>query len=1124
MPTNFNFTDPTYLRTIYDGFLSGTLHKDNASSLPVGLVGIYEEALPPANHVKERQKFLDFFAAWALLKKEGSVQFVAQLLGWPEEQVLDYIARYSKWFNAPTSGKYVLYHERLRSFVLQKISHVQFTSSNETIIKLGQEALERRSGDEWEHYALEHLSTHLLIRAMETGSVEILKALAYNTAHWNRQIEISKGFEWSKRMLNDMMLWASKYDEDEVIECALNKVDLYHLEQNDAPRIVELVAQNDIETALHRIEAFGGNDKKGLQRKFILYMLCLMELTLLDSKDKPFRKEAIEKLLKHLDNNLPVDHSVLNWNDFFSSYLVFQMACEWLELGLDYLIVFTRTADFDVEWISEKGPYSDVQFEIFNKCARVISKESSKVTMLLAISRKLLEQFKIEESKDTINYSIQCARQISISYFISKALIGIYEELIMLDEVLYASEILQEAVLSIEGNENIYMKSFLFSEISTKYFKLGNYQVATEILDKAFSCVQFMDDAIGKSKSLKVLSVAIAKQGKIDKAIEIAEEICTESERSRAYLEIALELYERENLIEAQFLLKMALEDANNSSSVFFEPPPISEIAIALAKRGRFDESIQYASQIIHDYWRSNTLKDISMELFKNNMKEEARSLLLEALLCAKDSNTDVNILPEIFAELVKQGNITVAFNNILEITDDKQYVSVIYSMIKAIAENDNVYESTYRMFDILEYRPYFKISNWKDIYLNSIINKYIINEEIEDSINLARKIQDIDLRIRTILKISNKLIKQKKAIRTSCLLAEASEEIRLLNNDMQKITLFSDFVSHTAHLGFVDEATQLFREINSFLGSVGQNPKCCLISKISTGMFLLGRKDEAEQLMNESLEGARGINDNIAKIDAFIKISSELLVQSKVADIELIMQETVDCATAIEDEFWKYDALQNVAVQLSRLGKYESSRRIIKFIRDPYFKGNALLKISIDFRKSGYAKRAAFYIKSSLKYLDDINIGFLKCKLLKNIAIEFANQGEYGLSEKTGMLIEIIDERQECWTVIGENTINKLGLDHALLIVGNYQFDEVQQYYLKGLADSVINQDLNREILLKTIFIFRHDLKSMEKLLRHHAVHELFFQDTPTKQIERFNRTLNIQWAIDIKNSVNVN
>ena len=149
-----------------------------------------------------------------------------------------------------------------------------------------------------------------------------LKKHAYDQEFWERQIKASKGFEWSKRMLNEMMAWASKFNEDdEVIECALNKVDLYHQEQNDAPRIVQLVADGDIETALERIEKFGGKDKEGLQRKFILYMLCLMELTLLDSKNKEYAKSGIEKILKHLSDNINLDYYELSLNHFIEHAL-----------------------------------------------------------------------------------------------------------------------------------------------------------------------------------------------------------------------------------------------------------------------------------------------------------------------------------------------------------------------------------------------------------------------------------------------------------------------------------------------------------------------------------------------------------------------------------------------------------------------------------------------------------------------------------------------------------------------------------------------------------------------------------------------------------------------------------
>ncbi|MFM8960343.1 MAG: hypothetical protein ACKOKH_08790, partial [Bacteroidota bacterium] len=387
----------TYLRTIHDGLVTGSVNKDNASSLPYGLVGVYEEALPPLTNAADRLKFNEFFAVWALLKKEVSAAFTAPLLaGWTEAQVTGYIAQYSKWFNSPVSGMYVLYHERLRTFVLQKISQDHLSRCNHALIQKSSLALQSKSGDEWERYALEHLSTHLLTAAMGSKDASELKALAYSTPHWKRQIEISKGFEWSKRMLNDMMLWASKYDDDEVIECALNKVDLYHMEQNDAPRIVELVAQNDIETALQRIESFGGNDKEGLQRTFILYMLCLMELTLLDSKDKPFRRDAIEKLLRHLDDNLRGDYSVLNWKDFFPSYTMFLMACDWAEMGLDYSTVYKRTDNWEKDWLPEKGPYNDLQVEVLITCARGIRDDSDKSSALKDISTELAKQGKVE--------------------------------------------------------------------------------------------------------------------------------------------------------------------------------------------------------------------------------------------------------------------------------------------------------------------------------------------------------------------------------------------------------------------------------------------------------------------------------------------------------------------------------------------------------------------------------------------------------------------------------------------------------------------------------------------------------------------------------------------------------
>ena len=79
--------EPTYLRYIYDGLLKGSIHPENAAELPEGLIGMYEEAFDERTSVIERQKLLQRFAIWALLKKEVSAAFVAEVLGETEDDI-----------------------------------------------------------------------------------------------------------------------------------------------------------------------------------------------------------------------------------------------------------------------------------------------------------------------------------------------------------------------------------------------------------------------------------------------------------------------------------------------------------------------------------------------------------------------------------------------------------------------------------------------------------------------------------------------------------------------------------------------------------------------------------------------------------------------------------------------------------------------------------------------------------------------------------------------------------------------------------------------------------------------------------------------------------------------------
>ena len=591
--------DPTYLRTIVDGLSSGALLKDNPSSLTQGLVGVYEEAIPQASQVNQRKKFLEFFGVWALMKKEVSAKFVVSLLdGWSEEEVIAFIGRYSKWFNSPVSGFYALYHERFRAFVLQKISGSQLGEINSRVIKSCNDALNRQLKDEWERYALEFLSAHLVMPSLENNNRgNELKELAYSTTYWNRQIEVSKGFDWSKRLLNDMMFWASKNDDDQVIECALNKVDLHHMEQNDAPRIVELIAQNDIEMALQRIASFGGNDKEGLQRKFVLYMLCLMELTLLDSRDKSFRKAAIEKLLKHFDENLPVDHSVLNWIDFYPDYLMFQISYELLKIGVEYNAIFARTSHWEGEWIKSYGPYSKETWPILEIILKSISDKEKYLKYAKFLLRHFIQNNGIRLMKSFLEGFLEVeAKQDLLEFAIS--------ELGKSGQLKTALSFIQ---ISSEGNE----REKLLSSLAVVLLKSGNYPKALEIL-------LLIKNRYYKVKTHCLISEFLfaANDKKylqhIRGALEISKLIQNVSWSLMAIRTIALTFISIKRYKKAYAMLKetMLLEPYSDFVRDFL----LDSAAKNMATLGYYDYAIEIANKINDISDRNMTFRAISFE------------------------------------------------------------------------------------------------------------------------------------------------------------------------------------------------------------------------------------------------------------------------------------------------------------------------------------------------------------------------------------------------------------------------------------------------------------------------------------------------------------------------------
>ena len=484
--------DPSYIRSIRDGIINGSVEANNQEALPDGLVGLYDQELfPPTMKYREREETLHFFLVFAIAQKEITADFASSILGdeWfnlhnddesKEEKRLqkvnDLIQQHSKRLSSAGGGKYRLYHERFRLYILQKVSEKDIAQFNDKFITLCETALEittEKDIQEKESYALEFISTHYFNSAMQ-GEKECLnkeqaaalKKHAYDQQFWERQVKASKGFEWSNRMLNEMMAWASKFNEDdEVIECALNKVDLYHQEQNDAPRIVQLVADGDIETALERIEKFGGEDCKQKDKEFKLIVLSILDILLVNGYTESDLKQTIIPLTKKLRELISDSY----WPTAVDSYTFYKVCFELYKLGIEPDLLAINDFEINFDWITDISELFDDEINylsfVFEKSKSIINA----INICCMLSTYLEKSQRYDESNNLIETALSLASTLKTSSNKEKAYVAICKQMVnhdvneswigLLPEIKYEpykEEIikLKIAQLSIVGNHS----------------------------------------------------------------------------------------------------------------------------------------------------------------------------------------------------------------------------------------------------------------------------------------------------------------------------------------------------------------------------------------------------------------------------------------------------------------------------------------------------------------------------------------------------------------------------------------------------------------------------------------------------------------------------------------------
>ena len=291
--------EPTYLRYVYDGLSKGSISSNNPTSLPIGFIGLFEEEFPSSMPLGERMSLLNRLALWALLKGPVSIEMISDILNEDLDSTKALIENYSKWFNSPYPGKYVLYHDRLRTYLLQKLSNHEVQDLNEKLISYLEDVIHNGGMLEAESYALEHLSTHLYIEsALDEKKLDRLFNFTNDVNIWKRQINLSNEYKWSQEGIKLAMKESARQKaEKKLIHSCVNSLSLVNDEKNNAKQIIDLVVNGHFEQALSRLEIF---NKEELT---IIILLIIHELTIGSLKQSPQQLDFLKKIIDYFKKN-----------------------------------------------------------------------------------------------------------------------------------------------------------------------------------------------------------------------------------------------------------------------------------------------------------------------------------------------------------------------------------------------------------------------------------------------------------------------------------------------------------------------------------------------------------------------------------------------------------------------------------------------------------------------------------------------------------------------------------------------------------------------------------------------------------------------------------------------------
>jgi tetratricopeptide (TPR) repeat protein len=275
------------------------------------------------------------------------------------------------------------------------------------------------------------------------------------------------------------------------------------------------------------------------------------------------------------------------------------------------------------------------------------------------------------------------------------------------------------------------------------------------------------------------------------------------------------------------------------------------------------------------------------------------------------------------------------------------------------------------------------------------------------------------------------------------------------------------------------------------------------------------------QQMEDEVLDNLRDL-DNIS--DETIKEISSELAKCEKNDL------AYKFANLINDSSEFSNAMHNISSELAKQGKIIEALYCARNIVDKKSKLSlscqldqclALKNISDQLEKKGKRDEARSVLNEAFECAKDIKYDFSRSRAMYEISLSFHRQGNWHLTEMVGMEIFDTSERHELWKRLANENFISEGWIKSISNCKKMKIKESQEYYNKGLAELINLENYSQSNLKIGFHHLKFDILSIEKILQVYAQRMLFFGNLEADKIDRLNKTLNIKWLVDIKNSI---